>query len=78
MHSVGMSDAAPPGYVEPFLIYAVELTDESGDVSFGQTGSFTTEAEARKLVARFASEGRHVRVNVIPVHQRHEDYEHDR
>ena len=65
-----MSDAAPPGYVDPFLIYAVELTNESGDDYFGQTGTFTTEAEADKLVARFSSEGRRVRINVIPVHQR--------
>jgi hypothetical protein len=71
-------DTPPPGYVEPFWVYAVELTDESGNVNLGQLGAFTVKEEAEILLARLKAEGERARLNMIPVHERAVDYEFDR
>lgn len=73
-------DGDPPhGYTEPVPIYSVEFTDESGDLALGQFGAFTSEAEAEKLKARLRNDGEsHVRINIIMVFERWEDYEWNR
>ena len=71
-------DDSPDGYLAPVAVYLVELTDESGDACYGQVGGFTTENEAQKLAARLRGEGKLVRLNVVPIHQRWQDYEYDR
>jgi len=68
----------PEGYEPPFVVYAVERTDPSGDGCLGQVGAFTSLEEAEKLLARLEGEGETVVINGIAVHQRWQDYEHDR
>ena len=70
-------DAPPEGYEEPALVYLVEETHpDSGEVS--QVGGFFDEDEAKKLMARLASEGRESSLNLVPIHRRWVDYEFDR
>ncbi len=67
----------PSGYREPVRVYLVEESDEaSGDL--WQVGGFFVEAEASKLLHRLHGEGRRAHVNIVPIHQRVEDWEHDR
>ena len=75
-------DSSPPptwteqlhGTPERRAVYLVEF--EEG----GQLGGFTTLAEAERLVALAASEGRHgpLTINGVPLHDRLEDWERDR
>jgi hypothetical protein len=67
----------PEGYQPPFVIYAVERTDQSGG-SGGQVGAFSSVEEAERLRARLEAEGETLFINAIPVHQRWQDYEYDR
>lgn len=65
-----------PGYTPPVMVYLVEEKNEAGEV--GQFGGFFSEEEADRLLQRLAAEGRNVYINSVPIHQRTEDYEHDR
>ena len=74
-------DGRPDGYVEPIVAWCIEYVDprQSEEGSF-QVGAFTSEAEANKLLDRLSSEGffAELRINLIPVHQRIEDWDWDR
>ncbi|MFE3998077.1 SPOR domain-containing protein [Nocardioides sp. YIM B13467] len=71
----------PKGYVEPSAAWCVEYVDprQPGEGAF-QVGAFTTEVEARKLLDRLQAEGffAELRLNLIAVHARIEDWEWDR
>ena len=69
-------DGPPPGYESPVLVYLVEEPNEAGEIA--QVGGFFDEAEAEKLKARLAAEGRTAHINLVPVHRRWADYEYDR
>jgi hypothetical protein len=70
-------DMPPDCYEEPVIVYLVEEKHpESGEV--GQIGGFFDQDEAKKLVARLASEGRESFLNLVPIHKRWVDYEFDR
>ena len=69
-------DSSPSGYEPPVPVYLVEEPNEAGETA--QVGGFFDEAEAEKLKARLAAEGRTVHVNVVPIHRRWADYEYDR
>ena len=72
-------DTPPPGYTQPFLVYLVEYTDETGDICDGQAGGFTTQAEAEKLKELLEAEGRGpFRINMVAIHARTTDWEYDR
>ena len=70
----------PVGYQPPEIVYLVEFTDESQDTCLGQAGGFKSEAEAEVVRARLDAEGRHgpMRINMVPIHVRAEDWEYDR
>jgi hypothetical protein len=57
-------------------VYLVEESNDAGETA--QIGGFFEEAEAEKLKARLAAEGRTVCVNLVPIHRRWVDYEYDR
>jgi hypothetical protein len=65
-----------PDYKAPVLIYLVEEANSAGEI--GQLGGFLSESEANELRQRFEAEGREVRVNMVPIHHRIEDWEYDR
>jgi hypothetical protein len=67
----------PAGYREPVVVHLVEESDEASNECW-QVGGFFAEAEAKKLLHRLHGEGRRARINVMPIHQRVEDYEYDR
>jgi hypothetical protein len=69
-------DSPPHGYESPVLVYLVEEPNVTGEIA--QVGGFFDEAEAEKLEARLAAEGRTAHINVVPIHRRLADYEHDR
>lgn len=74
-------DAPPEGYIEPSAAWCVEYVDprQPGEGSF-QVGAFTTEAEAAKLMSRLENESffAELRINLVSVHHRVEDWEWDR
>jgi len=74
-------DWPPEGYIEPTTAWCVEYVDlrQPGEGSI-QVGVFTTEDEANKLKSRLKSEGfsAELRINLVPVHHRIEDWEWDR
>ena len=78
---IDSEDSPPDGYVQPSTAWCVEYVDprQPEEGSF-QVGAFTTEAEANKLLRRMESEGffAQLRINLIPVHRRIEDWEYDR
>jgi hypothetical protein len=55
----------------------VELSDETGDVSFGQIGGCFSEQEAEKCLAQWSAEGGHAQINMVPIHRRIEDWQYD-
>lgn len=69
---------SPDGYQEPDVAYLVEF--EGG----GELGGFTTLSEAERLIALANGEGPGVppgvplHINMVPLHARLEDWEHDR
>jgi hypothetical protein len=65
---------SPDEYREPDIAYLVEFEDG------GQLGGFTNLHEAERLIALAESEGRHgpLHINMVPLHGRLEDWEHDR
>ena len=71
----------PEGYREPVTVWSVEFIDprqpNEGSV---QVGAFTSEKEAEALRQRLEDEGSlpPLRINLIPVHRRVEDWEWDR
>lgn len=69
--------SVPEGFVAPTTVWAVE-TDDLGVAA--QLGAFTTEEEARRLIALLAGEGRwtDLHLNLISVHERVDDWEWDR
>ena len=73
-----VTDAPPDGYEAPVTIYLVELSDETGDVLFGQIGGFFSEPEAQKCLAQTVAEGGHARINMVPIHRRIEHWQYDR
>jgi len=80
--SQGMTaDSPPEGYTEPISAWCVEYVDprESEDGSH-QVAAFTTESEAVKMRRRLESNGffATLRINLIPVHKRIQDWEGDR
>lgn len=74
-------DAPPLGYTEPTSAWCVEYVDprEPAEGSH-QVAAFTTQAEAEKLLNRLTAEGyfAELRINVVSVHRRVEDWEWDR
>ena len=79
--SQGMTvESAPDGYTEPISVWCVEYVapGEPEDGSH-QVAAFTAEAEAVEMRRRLESEGffATLRINLIPVHQRIEDWEWD-
>jgi hypothetical protein len=74
-------DQRPDGYIEPSTAWCVEYVDprEPGEGSH-QVGAFTTEGEAKKLLDRLEAEGffASLRINLVPVHVRVEDWDWDR
>jgi hypothetical protein len=76
------TDSAPPeGYTEPSVVYCVEYVDpREPEAGWHQLGAFTTESEAQRLRGRLVAEGffAELLINLIPVHQRVEDWEWDR
>ena len=71
----------PHGYVAPLTAWCVEYVDpREPDVGSHQVGAFTTEVEAEKLRRRLETEGffAELRLNLVAVHQRVEDWEWDR
>lgn len=70
-------DEKPDGYMEPFLVWAVEtIRGLDGSIQFGV---FTTEAEAQGLVDQLTAEGYvNLHLNMLPVHSRVIDWEYDR
>ncbi|MFL6062221.1 MAG: hypothetical protein ACJ72E_13385 [Marmoricola sp.] len=74
-------DSPPVGYVDPITAWSVEYVDprhpEEG--SF-QVAAFTTEEVAEEFRRRLESDGffAELRINLIPVHERIEDWEWDR
>lgn len=76
------TDSAPPeGYSEPSLAWCVEYVDpREPEAGSHQIGAFTSESEAHKLRDRLVAEGffAELLINLVPVHQRVEDWEWDR
>lgn len=74
------ADGPPDGYIAPFWVYAVEDFDHrEPEWNVGQFGAFTSREEAERLLKRLESEGvTGLRINMLPVHERYEDYEYDR
>ena len=74
-------DQQPEGYIEPSTAWCVEYADprEPGEGSH-QVGAFTTKGEAQKLLDRLEAEGDFppLRINLVPVHVRVQDWEWDR
>jgi hypothetical protein len=64
------------GYREPVVVYLVEESDSDGQSR--QIGGFASLADAERLQARLLGEGRQTVINLVPIHQSLEDYEHDR
>jgi hypothetical protein len=69
-------ETPPPDYKAPVLVYLVEEANTAGEI--GQLGGFLNESEANELRQRLEAEGRAVRVNLVPIHHRIEDWEYDR
>ena len=69
----------PKGYVSPETAYVVEFeTDEDGPVQYG---AFFSEAHASRLKDRLIRDGvdaERLRINIVAIHSRLEDYEWDR
>jgi hypothetical protein len=66
-------DEPPEGYTEPFTVYLVEYGDDREPPGWmGQTGGFTTEAEAERLRQRLIAEGSadDLSINMVAIHQR--------
>jgi hypothetical protein len=75
-----MADVPPSGYQTPVLVYSVEFYD-ARDTAFFQIGAFYSEAEAQALLDQWVAEGGmadQIRINMLPVHQRLEDWNFDR
>jgi hypothetical protein len=74
-------DSPPAGYVAPSVAWCVEYVDsrQPGEGSF-QVAAFTTQSEAEALMRRLEGDGffAQLHINMIPVHQRIEDWEWDR
>jgi hypothetical protein len=70
-------DEKPAGYVEPFVVWAVEtIREPDGSVQYGV---LTTEAEAQALLDQLTTEGYvNLHLNMLPVHSRVIDWEYDR
>lgn len=80
-HRVTTDPAQPQGYTEPSVAWSVEYVDpREPEAGSHQVGAFTTESEAQKLRGRLEAEGffAELAINLIPVHQRVEDWEWDR
>jgi hypothetical protein len=71
-----VTDEPPAGYDAPLLVYLVEEADPAGEM--GQLGGFLTERDAKDAQRRLEAEGREVRINMVPIHRRVEDWEYDR
>jgi hypothetical protein len=73
-------DSAPHGYQEPTVVWMVEYVDPREPGRSFQSGAFTTEAEAQKLLTALEVAGGYseLSINVVPVHQTIEDWEWDR
>jgi Sporulation related domain. len=69
-------ETPPSDYESLIPVYLVEEPNEAGETA--QVGGFFDRAEAEKLKARLAAEGRAAHINVVPIHRRWEDYEVDR
>jgi cell division septation protein DedD len=68
----------PRGYRSPELAYAVEETDERGETPC-QLGAFFSLDAAEACLARLESEGfNNLHINMIPIHERLDDWEFDR
>jgi len=75
--SVLVADGPPPGYREPMVVWAVEARVYS-DQSTYQLGVFTSEAEAKRLLAiRSPVDWGEVYLNMLPVHETVADWEYD-
>ena len=75
-------DTEPPiGYVAPSLACCVEYVDalQPGEGAF-QVAAFTTLAMAEAFLERLEAEGffAPLRINIVPVHERIEDWDWDR
>lgn len=74
-------DEQPRGYSEPEFAWLVEYADprQPGERSF-QLGAFTSESEAQRLKAQYEDDGffAELRLNMVPVHRRVEDWLWDR
>jgi hypothetical protein len=71
-----MMNTPPPDYTPPVAVYLVEEPNEAGEVS--QVAGFFIEGEAEMVLARLTREGRRAHINVVPIHQKVQDYEFDR
>ncbi len=69
-------DVPPPGYTPPVTVYLVEEPNVDGEI--GQVGGFFAEEEAQQLLRRLTDEGRQAHINLVPIHRRVVDYDHDR
>lgn len=68
----------PKGYVSAMTVYLVEWFDER-DSNTGQLGGFTTMEAARACIAQLEAEGwSDLYINMVNIHQRLEDWQHDR
>lgn len=66
------------GYTAPLVVYLVEYAGGPEDLCPTQAGGFTTEAEAKKLLARLQAEGCDVHINMVAIHRAVTDWEWDR
>ena len=67
----------PRGYREPTTAYLVEFFDER-DSTTGQLGGFTNVEEAEACLAQMEAAGwRNLHINMVPVHDRLQDWQFD-
>lgn len=75
------SEERPDGYKEPTAVWLVEYVDPREPMEGShQIGGFATEAEAEALNERLDREGLFapLRINMVPIHRRVEDWLWDR
>jgi len=71
----GKMETPPPDYTPPIAVYLVEVPNEADEVS--QVAGFFIESHAQEVLDTLIGEGRRAHINVVPIHQRVEDYEWD-
>lgn len=79
--TVATRDGPPPGYTSPWVAWCVEYVDQrQPDEGTFQVAAFTTEAAANIFLSRLEAENffAPLRINMIAIHQRIEDWEWDR